>query len=200
MERILFIVALFFACTFANAQQITRTDDFKEGESKFGFDATADKKHSVSFDDEYLILTSQKGIYKVGTRFPVRTKDYYKLTYKVLCPKFDANHYFGLVFNFDEENNTGDILYISENKFWIVGADGKQIGKAEKIFLKKGKNVEITVEIEKKGKKLIIAINGMDVINEDLQIRNSYMGFCVNENNTLKVDKVQITQNEEEDE
>lgn len=200
MKKILFIAALLLSCTFANAQQITRTDDFKEGESKFGFDATADKKHSISFDDEYLILTSKKGFYKVGTRFPIRTNDYYKITYSLLCPKFDANHYFGLVFNFDEENNTGDILYISENKYWIVGSDGKQIGKAEKIFLKKGKDVKITVDIEKKGKKLIIAVNGMDGINEDLQIKTPYMGFCVNENNILKVDKVQITQNEEEDE
>ena len=200
MKNILFIAVLLFACTFASAQQITRTDDFAEGESKFGFDANADKKHSVDLDGEYLVLTSKKGVYKVGTRFPIRTKDYYKITYSFMCPKFDANHYFGLVFNYDEENNSGDILYISENKYWIVGADGKQIGKPEKIVLKKGKNVIITVTIEKKGKKLIIAVNGMDEINENLQIKTPYMGFCVTENNILKVDKVQITQNEEEEE
>ncbi len=199
MKKILFIAALFFTCTFVNAQKVNRVDDFKDGESKFGFDATADKKHSVNLDGEYLVITSKKDWYMVGTRFPVRTKDNYKITYKLLFPRLDEKHVFGLVFNYDEDENTGDILYVTENKFWIVGSDGTKLSKKEKIKLKKGKNVEVTVDVEKKGKKLIISINGVDFTNEDLLIKNSYMGFGVNEKNTLKVDEIQITQSEEED-
>lgn len=116
-----------------------------------------------------------------------------------MFPRLDEKHVFGLVFNYDEDENTGDILYITENKFWIVGSDGTKLSKKEKIKLKKGKNVEVTVDVEKKGKKLIISINGVDFTNEDLLIKNSYMGFGVNEKNTLKVDEIQITQSEEED-
>lgn len=199
MKKILFIVAMLFACAFVNAQQVTRTDDFKDGESKFGFDATADKKHSVVLDGEYLVITSKKDWYLTGTRFPVRVRENFKITYKLLFPRLDDDHVFGLVFNYDDENNKGDILCITENKFWITGADGTKLSKTEKIKLKKGKNVEVTVDIEKKGKKLIISINGVDFINEDLIIKSAYMGFGVNEDNILKVDKIQIAQSEEED-
>lgn len=190
---------VFFKKTFANAQKVTKTDDFTDGESKFGFDATADKKHSVALDGEYLVLTSKKGWYKAGARFPVRVKESFKITYKLLFPKLDANHIFGLVFNYDEDTDTGDILYITENQFYIKDADGTKLGKAQKIKLKKGKNVEATVDIEKKGKRLIISVNGVDYTNEDLEIKTAYMGFCVNENNTLKVDKIQITQSSGEE-
>lgn len=148
MKKILLIVSLFCICSLASAEKVTRTDDFTDAESKFGFEATADKKHSVTLDGEYLIITSKKGLYKAGTRFPVRAKENFKISYKLLFPKLDDDHVFGLVFNYDEDENTGDILYITENKFYIYDADGTKLGKVEKIKLKKGKNVEVTVDIE----------------------------------------------------
>lgn len=198
MKKIVFLMALICATITANAEKVTRTDDFKDGESKFGFEATADKKHSVTLDGEYLVVTSKKDWYKVGTRFPVMARNNFKISYKLLFPKLDEDHVFGLVFNYDEDENAGDILYITENKFYIYDADGTKLGKAEKIKLKKGKNVEVTVDIEKKGKKLLISINGIDFVNEDLVIKTSYMGFCVNEKNTLKVDQIKIVQNVED--
>jgi hypothetical protein len=194
MKKILFIAALLCACMASNAEKVTRTDDFKDGESKFGFDATADKKHSALLDGEYLVLSSKKGWFNYGTRFPVRAKENFKISYKLLFPKLDEDHVFGLVFNYDEDEDKGDILYITENKFYIFDKDGTKLGKAEKLKLKKGKDVPVNIDIEKKGKKLIISINGVDFINEDLEIKTSYMGFCVNEKNTLKVDKISITQ------
>ena len=198
MKKIVFLMALLCATIVANAEKVTRTDDFTDGESKFGFEATADKKHSVTLDGEYLVITSKKDWYKAGTRFPVMARNNFKISYKLLFPKLDEDHVFGLVFNYDEDENTGDILYITENKFYIFDADGTKLGKAEKIKLKKGKNVEVNVDIEKKGKKTLISINGVDFVNEDLIIKTSYMGFCVNEKNTLKVDKITIVQNVED--
>lgn len=191
-------MALLCATIVANAEKVTRTDDFTDGESKFGFGAIADKKHSVSLDGEYLVITSKKDWYKAGTRFPVMARNNFKISYKLLFPKLDDDHVFGLVFNYDEDENKGDILYITENKFYIYDAEGTKLGKAEKIKLKKGKNVEVNVDIEKKGKKLLISINGVDFVNEDLEIKTSYMGFCVNEKNTLKVDQIKIVQNVED--
>ena len=191
-------MALLCATIVANAEKVTRTDDFTDGESKFGFEAIADKKHSVSLDGEYLVITSKKDWYKAGTRFPVMARNNFKISYKLLFPKLDDDHVFGLVFNYDEDENNGDILYITENKFYIYDAEGTKLGKAEKIKLKKGKNVEVNVDIEKKGKKLLISINGVDFVNEDLEIKTSYMGFCVNEKNTLKVDQIKIVQNVED--
>ena len=197
-------MALLCATIISNAEKVTRIDDFKDGESKFGFEATANKKHSLSLDGEYLVITSKKdNWYTTGVRFPVIARENFKISYKLLFPKLDDDHVFGLVFNYveDEDNpekSTGDILYITENKFYIVDSDGTKLGKSEKIKLKKGKNVEVNVDIEKKSKKLIISINGIEFQNEDFQIKTSYMGFCVNEKNTLKVDQIKIVQNVED--
>lgn len=198
MKKIVFLVAILCATLVANAEKVTRTDDFTNGESKFGFEATADKKHSVTLDGEYLVISSKKDWYKAGTRFPVMVRTNFKISYKLLFPKLDDDHVFGLVFNYDEDENKGDILYITENKFYICDAEGTKLGKAEKIKLKKGKDVEVNVDIEKKGKKILISINGVDFVNEDLEIKTSYMGFCVNEKNTLKVDQIMIVQNVED--
>ena len=198
MKKISIIIVLICAYLAVNAQKITRSDSFKDGESKFGFEAIADKKHSVTLDGEYLVITSKKGWYKAGTRFPVIARENFKITYKLLFPKLDEKHIFGLVFNYDEDENRGDVLYITENKFYICDADGNKLGKAEKLKLKKGKNVVVTVDIEKKGKKTLISINGVDFESLDLQFKTSYMGFEVNEDNTLKVDEIIITQKEPE--
>jgi hypothetical protein len=177
-----------------NAEKVTHTDSFKDGESKFGFEATATKKNSVILDGEYLVLSSKKGDYKACTRFPVIARKKFKISYKLLFPKLDEEHIFGLVFNYDEDEDIGDILYITENTFYICDADGDKLGKKEKIKLKKGKNVEVNVDIEKKGEKTIISINGVEFENLDIQFKTSYMGFYVNEKNTLKVDEIKITQ------
>lgn len=198
MKKILLIATLLCTALVTNAEKITRTDDFTDAESKFGFDPNGDKKHTVALDGEFLVITSKKGDYLAGTRFPVNTRQNFKISYKLLFPTLDNKHLFGLVFNYDEDANTGDILYITENTFYIKDSEGTKLGKAEKIKLKKGKNVSVTVDVEKKGKKLFLSINGVDFQNEDLEIRTSYMGFYVNEKNTLKVDQIKITQNVEE--
>lgn len=198
MKKILFIANLLCFCLICNAEKVTRTDGFKDGESRFGFEQTATKNNSVSLDGEYLVIASKKGWYTTSARFPVIARENFKITYKLLVPKLDEKHVFGLVFNYDEDENKGDVLYFTENKFYIHDDEGNKLGKAEKIKLKKGKDVELTVNIEKKGKKTKISINGVDFEKPDLQFKTSYMGFCVNEKNTLKVDEITITQNEED--
>lgn len=204
MKKILFLASLLCAAIVSNAERVTKIDDFKDGESKFGFEATATKKHSVSMDGEYLVITNKKDDwYMVGQRFPVIARNNFTISYKLLFPKLNEDCVYGLVFNYveDEENpakSTGDILYITEGKFYLADADGTKIGKTQKIKLKKGKNVEVNVVIEKKSKKTLISINGVDFENEDLQIKTAYMGFIVNEKNTLKVDQIKIIQNVED--
>ncbi len=204
MKKILLLASLFCATMVCNAEKVTRVDDFKDGESKFGFEATATKKHSISMDGEYLVITNKKDDwYMAGVRFPVIARSNFTISYKLLLSKLNEDCVYGLVFNYqeDEENpekSTGDIIYITENKFYVVDADGTKMGKSQKIKLKKGKNVEVNVTVEKKNKKTLISINGVDFVNEDLNIKTPYMGFIVNEKNTLKVDQIKITQNVED--
>lgn len=194
MKRCILITSLLCICMIGNAEKITRIDNFKDGESKFGFETTATKKNSVNLDGEYLVVSSKKGDYKTCTRFPVIARKNFKISYKLLFPKLDEKNVFGLVFNYDEDEDKGDILYITENMFYVCDADGDKLGKKEKIKLKKGKNLEVNVVVEKKSDNTIISINGVDYENPDIQFKTSYMGFYVNEDNTLKVDEIKITQ------
>ena len=120
MRRVFFLMSILCVCLLANAEKVTRTDDFKDGESKFGFETAGNKKSMVTFDGEYMILSSKKGGYTTGARFPVFAKQNFKITYQLELPKLDEDHLFGLMFNYaeDEENGigTGDCLYITENK------------------------------------------------------------------------------------
>ena len=61
MRRLLFMFGILSVCMFANAEKVTRIDDFKDGESKFGFESVGNKKSMVTFDGEYMILSSKKG-------------------------------------------------------------------------------------------------------------------------------------------
>lgn len=190
------------------AEKITRIDGFSDGESKFGFDEMSDKKTSVSFDGEYMILSSKQDLFTVGTRFPVLSRENFTISYKILCPVFDKKHRFGLVFNYQEDDSMGDILVFSENEYFFAsgvllsgnqGADIQGIN-AQKVKLKSGKNVNIDVKIEKRGSKTLLSINGMDYELPELSFQNSYMGFSIlGKNSTLKVDEIFIEQTLDEE-
>ena len=200
MKKIFFLATLVCSILVCNAEKVHRVDDFKDGESKFGFEAKATKKYSVTMDGEYLVVTAKKDPWcMVGQKFPITVRQNFHLSYDLIFPKLDEDHIFGLVFNYEEdesrpEKSTGDVLCITENKFFLADQNGRKAGKVEKMKLKKGKNVPVHVDIEKKGKKMLISINGIDFEYEDLEISSPYMGFWVNEKNTMKVDKVTISQ------
>lgn len=201
MKKYFLLMSLLLASILVSADIVTRVDNFTDGESKFGFESVGDKQHSVLFDGESMVIQSKKGWYSVGTRLPVIARQNFKISYKLVLPKLDDERIFGLLFNYTEDENgngVGDALYITEDKFYIADAEGNKLGKAERIKLKGGKNIEVTIDVEKKGKKVNVSINGIDFENVDLPVKTSYMGFCVNEKNTLKVAQIKITQNIEE--
>ena len=66
------------------------------------------------------------------------------------------------------------------------------------MILSGGKNKNVEVIIEKKGKKLIFSVDNMEVISITRDINFTTFGFFVEGNNVLKVDEVSVEQVERE--
>lgn len=204
MKNIIFIITLLCACTMAIAQKFTRTDDFKEGTSKFGFEISGNKSYKVIIDEEYLVFTNKKDKHSVGVKLPVISSQNFKVSYKVIFGSLQRkSDVFGFIFNgiLDEDTREmdGDVIYISQEEFYVCDTAGTKIGKPQKIKIKKGSNIEATIDVERKGTKTILTINGMDFSIPALEIKNGYIGFAIKGKNTLKVDEISVTQIVEED-
>lgn len=205
MKRVLLVVALIGATCFSYAERVTRTETFNEGVSKFGIDAMADKKskHYVTLDGECLVISSKKGSFCYGKKFPMSFRENFEVTFNLIFPKFDSDHVGGIVYNYKEDIDTGvgsgEAIVVSENKVLFYSESGK-LTHAEKIKLKKGKNVKVAITITKRGRKVSASVNGIDLENLDIEFVNSAMGFIVAEDVTLKVDDIKIVQDYREEE
>lgn len=68
------------------------------------------------------------------------------------------------------------------------------------VILRSGKDKEVVLEMEKKGKKLIFSVNNMEVATrQDEEILSRSFGFIVEGKNTIKVKEVSIEQIREDD-
>ncbi len=181
---------------------VQRTDNFDDGASIFGFEPYANRKQNVTFDGGYLVLSSKKNECFAFSRLPINVRHNFKVTYKLIVPKLDSDTYANIIFNFveDEENiskSEYDAIVITEGKIAVV-SQGSIISK-HKIKLKKGKQVPITIVVEKKGNRVFMTVNGVDFEEPDIRFRNSMFGFMVIEKQSLKVDEITVYQRIVED-
>lgn len=206
MKYIIFSILLSLVPFLGYAERIIKVETFNEGESKFGFDAYADKKCSATFDGEHLVLKSKKNDFYYGKRFPIIVRENFEITYKLILSNIDDKHSAGLVFNYDEESEQlGDAITISENKMTFQQISRKRLHsnylypkakiRSEKIKLKKGRNIEMEIVIKKRGRKIVVTVNGVDFDESDIMdFRRPDMGFFVTEGTQLLVDEVKIVQ------
>ena len=65
---------------------------------------------------------------------------------------------------------------------------------AGSVLLRSGKDKEVVLEMEKKGKNLIFSVNNMEVATLEEEILSRSFGFIVEGKNTIKVKEVSIEQ------
>jgi hypothetical protein len=200
MKKILIAVCI-FSCTFVNAQDkmvVKETFD----SNKFQWDEFYEKDYSGSIQDGYYVLQNKKKDYFVRSvaELPINTDNNFKITFKFLIPKLNGEYYFGLVFNYEDENNYSDFL-VSEKKYKMSNkVNGtSSISRQNSIILKSGKNKEVIIEIEKKGPKLIFRVDDMEAVSITKKLNFNTFGFLVENENTIKVDEVIIEQQQREE-
>lgn len=195
MKKIFFL-AFVFTSFFANAQdKITVKETFEN--NRFQWDEFYEKDHSGGIQDGFFVLQNKKDGYLVPSiaELPINIERNFKITFKFLIPKISDDYAFGIVYNYDDENNYSSFL-VSEKKYKIYNkVNGTlSISRQGSIILKAGKNKEVIIEVERKGNKLIFNVDNMEAVSITKNLNFNAFGFQVENANTIKVDEVIIEQ------
>jgi len=195
MRQIIFLVCV-FATTLVHAQEKRVVKETFES-NKFRWDEFFEKEYSGSIQDRCYVLQNKKDGYYIQTvtELPINVENSFKVTFKFLIPKLDDKYYFGIIFNYEDENNYSNFL-VSEKKFKIVNrVNGvNSVSRQGGIILKSGKNKEVIIEIQKKGKKLLFSVDNMEAVEITKKLDFNAFGFQVEDANTIKVTEVLIEQ------
>ncbi len=162
------------------------------------------KKYSGSIVDGYYVLENQQdSIVKSVVELPINVETNFKITFKFLIPKFNDKYMFGIVYNYQDEDTYRSFEMKENLLFQYVYFEGhvKRIRKPIPIILKEGKNKEVLVVLEKKGKNTILSIDGMEFYTtSNIIFQTNTFGFLLDGESILKVDEVTIEQIVRDDE
>ena len=198
MKKVVFLLYVLMPL-WADAQEkrvITETFD----NNLFKWDEFYEKDCSGSIEDGDFVLKNLKdGTVLSITELPIFHDRNFKVTFKLLVPRINDKYYFGVIFNY-EDNNNYESFKLMERKFQIayVKEGIMRSSRQGAMILSGGKNKNVEVIIEKKGKKLIFSVDNMEVISITRDINFTTFGFFVEGNNVLKVDEVSVEQVERE--
>lgn len=194
-KNVLLIIFLGFVLGTNAQEKIIIKENFEN--NRLQWDEFYEKESTGSIQNGYYILENkQSDSYALSiTELPVNIESNFKLTFKFLVPKVNENYYFGIVFDYEDENNYSNFL-VSERKFriWNKKEGKSSLLRKNSLILKAGKNKEVIIEMEKKGPKLIFSVDNMEAITFTKELHFSSFGFQVEGSNSIKISEVVIEQ------
>lgn len=172
-------------------------DNFES--NRFQWGEFYENKGSASIEDGFLKLDcdDDKSFAWTVAELPLDIDRNFNLTYNFYAD-VDDDYWFGIVFNFEDENNF-NCFVVQEKRFRLINmVNGVlSISRRSGIILKEGdKNVKIVMN--KKGKKLVFHVDDMEVISVTKGITSNVFGCIVLGDETIKLTEVvmeQITEN-----
>lgn len=231
MKRITIILVAICACLVVNAQKKIETFD----ENRWNWMEGTDKYTSVIIGDGQMTLKAMKSHNKTNiftsnlitliksmkhkadyintahtfARVPMRAKDNFKLSVKVIIPEFGKEN-FTLYFNTskdcltDEENGgTGNFstyyLTLIKGTCHLYTGSNSSTSVEKLPFKKNVKNFPMEITITKNRKETILEINGVQIFRGACDITEPCIGFAVPTKQTLHVDEVVVEQASQED-
>lgn len=152
MKKYILLVIFSTCIVWGYAQEkIVIKENFED--NKLQWDEFYEKECTGSIQDGYYVLENKlNDSYALSiTELPVNIRNNFKLTFKLLIPKLNNNYYFGIIFDYEDENNYSNFL-VSERNFRIWNKkEGKfSLFRKNNLILKAGKDKEVLIEIEKK--------------------------------------------------
>ena len=199
MKKLFFLVCTLF-CVCVNAQEkifVKETFD----DNKFQWEEFYEKDYSISIEDGFYILKNNKdeSFVRSVTELPIDVDKNFKITFKFLIPKINDSYYFGIIFNYEDENNHTNFV-VSEKKYRIWNRANGIVSQSRQssIILNSGRNKEVVIEMEKKGNKLIFRVDNMEAVTITKKLYFNTFGFQVEGKNTIKIDEVIMEQITEE--
>ncbi|MBQ4632841.1 MAG: hypothetical protein IJ421_08525 [Prevotella sp.] len=194
-KNLLSLLCLLILSSSANAQ-IKIIDTF-DGMSSLDWTQYADKDVSALTNMGFLELKVKKeGFYiNSSTDLPILTEYDFKITIKMVIPKFDEKETSAILFDMNENFKRLAFIF-QENKFiactYNNGKFSMDEGEEVRIKLPKKKDRPIEVTIERKGGKIIISYDNIEIFRWKRQLHSPYLGFITSSH--LKIDEVIVDQ------
>lgn len=196
MKKIIIFLSVLFCFTTIKAQEKHVIKETFES-NKYQWDEFYESNGTASIQDGYLLLQNKDKISMLRSvvELPINTSSNFKLLFKMKVKKITESDWFGIVYNYEDENNFNCLL-IQEKKFKIINnVNGVySVSRTGGIILKSGKEKDVIIEMEKRGNKIIFSVDNMEIINITKNIVNNTFGCCVSGENTVKVDELIIEQ------
>ncbi len=203
MKRILLLCCVGM-CLSVNAETRTIKETFDDNGNSMQWSEYSTRKNSAVIRDGYYVIerksaTTPQTQVPVG-KLPIDVQRNFKVSFKLLIPNFKAGFLIG--------SNNGTFLFGPKKMYPIVTSweeleQGKQPSLDLKNYfpipLKKGKNVETVISIEKKGKTTKVYVDDMEVYSTtDIGFRAN--SFVVNVTaGVLQVDEIIVEQQVEDE-
>lgn len=194
--RNFFILFCLLLCSSNSFSQIKITETF-DGAGVLDWNEYADKDVSALVKMGKLDLEVKKDKYYTicSTDLPILPEYDFKITMKLIVSKINEEDISAILFDMDEQFNRLAFIF-QENKFiactYNKGKFNWEQGEDIRIKLPKDKNKQLEVVIERRGGKLIISYDNIEVLRWKREINSPYLGFITSSH--LQVDEVVIEQ------
>lgn len=193
-KHILFLATMFcLTTTFAQEKQVIK-ETFET--NKYQWDEFYENSCTASIQDGYLLLENgNKTMLRSVVELPINIDRNFKISFNINVKKVSDDDWFGIVYNYEDENNFCYFL-IQEKKFTIINKVNSvsSVSRKGNIILKSEKEKDVNIDMEKKGNKIIFSVDNMEVISITKNFVNNTIGCCVLGENTIKVNELVIEQ------
>lgn len=195
MKRIVITLFCLLSFCFMEAQEKRIIKDNFET-NRFQWEEYYENKVSASIQDGFLELDCDDDDLLAWSvaELPIDVDRNFDLTFSFHADIKD-DYWFGIVFNYEDGNNF-NYMIVQEKRFVLfnrVNGTSNVIRRLP-IILKKGKDKDIKIAMNKKGKKLIFLVDEMEVLSITKEITNNNFGCIIIGDNTIKLNEVVMEQ------
>lgn len=198
MKKYLF--TLLAICLTVNLQAQVMYDDFES--NQFGWSETAGKRGIALIQDGVMHMESRGEPLKTTVYAPFDINKPFVMTCEALAKKIDDGKYFGIVLDYEDEQNFM-CFYLTEDEARLeVYRENKIIAnRHEQIKLKSGKKVGIEFEVEYNLNELRFKVNGVKameyrrrIAKDEFLLGTSGIGFFARNGQVIDFDNLKIMQ------
>ena len=198
MKRLMITLLCLMSFCFLEAQDKRIIKDSFES-NRFQWGEFYERKSSASIEDGFLKLDCDDDKLFAWTvaELPLDVDRSFNLTYSFHAD-VDDEYWFGIVFNFEDENNF-NCFVVQEKRFRLINMINgvMSISRRSGIVLKGGDR-DVKIVMEKRGKKIVFHVDDMEVISVTKEVTSNVFGCIVLGDETIKLTEVvmeQITEN-----
>lgn len=195
MNRAFLMVFCLLSFYFAEAQgKRVIKDNFET--NRFQWEEFYEKKASASIQEGYLELDCDEDDLSAWSvaELPIDVDRNFDVSFSFHAD-VDDDYWFGIVFNYEDANNF-NYLIVQEKQFRLVNrVNGvSSLSRRNAIILKEGRNKDVKIAMNKKGKKLTFLVDDMEVISVTKSMTSNVFGCIVVGDNTIKLQEVVMEQ------